>query len=93
MTSRSEGPITDFAGFEKDKAATDADGRQVAKADLIGASLKLKTLHAGVQVFFIGVGDADIQVGRVLAEATGAEFQGATEKDLAAILEAFSKYF
>jgi hypothetical protein len=29
----------------------------------------------------------------MLAEATGAEFQGTTKKDLAGVLEAFSKYF
>ena len=28
-----------------------------------------------------------------LAEATGAEFQGVAEKDLASVLEEFSKYF
>ena len=29
----------------------------------------------------------------MLSEATGAEFQGVTEKDLAKVLEEFSKYF
>ena len=29
----------------------------------------------------------------MLAEAMGAEFQGTTEKDLANLLEKFSKYF
>jgi hypothetical protein len=60
--------------------------------DVIGSSLKVPTKHP-VQVFFIGIGDADINVGRILAQATGAEYQGATEKDLAEVLEAFSKYF
>ena len=47
-----------------------------------------------IQIFFIGIGDdADLDVGRILAEATGAEFQGVAEKDLAAVLEEFSKYF
>lgn len=45
-----------------------------------------------IQVFFIGIGEgADMQVGRLLAEATGAEFQRATEKDLANVLAEFSK--
>ena len=34
-----------------------------------------------------------MDVGRILAEATGAEFQGVTEDDLANVLEEFSKYF
>ena len=47
-----------------------------------------------IQIFFIGIGDdADLDVGRMLAQATGAEFQGVTEKDLASVLEEFSKYF
>src|SRR5262249_16787979 len=92
MTSRAEVPISKFGGFEKDATATDATGQSIAKGDLVGESPRLRTTNP-VQVFFIGIGDADIQVGRLLAEATGAEFQGATEKDLAAVLEQFSKYF
>ena len=47
-----------------------------------------------IQIFFIGIGgDADLDVGRMLAGATGAEFQGVTEEDLASVLEEFSKYF
>jgi hypothetical protein len=47
-----------------------------------------------VQIFFIGIGaGADMHVGRLLSEATGAEFQGAAEDDLAEVLEEFSKYF
>jgi hypothetical protein len=65
----------------------------VPKADIVGSSLRLSTRRP-VQVFFIGIGkDADMDVGRMLSEATGAEFQGATEKDLANVLEEFSKYF
>ena len=52
----------------------------------------VETKHP-VQIFFIGIGDADLQIGRILSMATGAEFQGATEKDLAKVLELFSKYF
>ena len=47
-----------------------------------------------MQIFFIGIGDdADMQVGRLLAEATGAEFQGAREDQIAAVLAEFGKYF
>jgi hypothetical protein len=44
-------------------------------------------------VFFIGVGDADLEIGRIIAEATGAEFRGVTEEDLANVLAVFGKYF
>ena len=46
-----------------------------------------------MQIFFLGFGDADIQIGRILAEATGAEYQGSTDEDLAAVIEALSGYF
>ena len=41
----------------------------------------------------IGFGDADINVGRVLAQATGGEFQGSTDKDLSNVLEALGPTF
>ena len=40
-----------------------------------------------------GGDDADLEVGRILSQATGAEFLGVTEDDLAQVLEEFSKYF
>jgi Mg-chelatase subunit ChlD len=93
MMSRSEIAIRDYRGFEGDSFATDEGGRQVAKLDIIGRSLAMTTTHP-IQVFFIGIGeDADMEVGRMLAQATGAEFQGVTEEDLANLLEEFSKYF
>ena len=49
--------------------------------------------HDDLQVFFLGFGEADINVGRILAEATGAEYQGSTDEDLAAVIEALSGYF
>ena len=92
MMSRSEVPIQDYAGFPE-SIAIDARGSPVAKEDIIGTGLAIKTRHP-IQIFFIAIGeDADIEVGRMLAEATGAEFQGTTEEDLANLLEKFSKYF
>ena len=80
-------------GFVDDAWAVAADGGRVDKADLIGDEPVLTSRHT-IQVFFIAIGDdADLDVGRMLAEATGAEFQGVTEKDLASVLEEFSKYF
>jgi Ca-activated chloride channel family protein len=48
--------------------------------------------HA-VQIFFIGFGDADINIGRIMAQATGAEYQSSTNEDLAAVIDEFGAYF
>jgi hypothetical protein len=92
LSSRSEVPVPSCRAFENSPECVDAQGRQVNLTDVIGTNLKIPTRH-NIQVFFIGIGDADLNVGRIIAQATGAEFQGATEKDLARVLEAFSKYF
>ena len=47
----------------------------------------------GIQIFFLGFGDADFDIGRILAQATGAEFRGSTEEDLASVIEELSGYF
>jgi hypothetical protein len=93
MISCDEVPVEQFRGFEGDAAALDVNGNQVTRQDIIGCGLAINTQHP-VQVFFIGIGeDADMEVGRMLAQASGAEFQGVTEEDLAQLLEEFSKYF
>ena len=93
MMSRNEIPIRQFGGLQYDPSPVDERGARVAKEDVVGTGLAVKTRHP-IQIFFIAIGeDADIQVGRMLAEATGAEFQGVTEEDLASVLEEFSKYF
>ena len=92
MMSSSERSIREFRGCEGDGAVDDRGG-PVSRADIIGIALAMHTRHP-VQIFFIGIGDdADMQVGRVLAEATGAEFQGAREDQIAAVLAEFGKYF
>ena len=59
----------------------------------MGTRLRIETEHP-IQIFFIGIGeDADLDVGRMLAGATYAEFQGVTEEDLANLLAEFSGYF
>jgi hypothetical protein len=92
MMSRDEIAIKSFSGFQ-DEQALDADGWYVSIDKVTGHSLVIETRHP-VQIFFIGIGEgADMHVGRLLAEATGAEFQGVAEDDLAEVLEEFSKYF
>jgi Ca-activated chloride channel homolog len=92
MISSSEIVIKQFRGFEGDSAYEES-GRQIQKQEVIGSGLAIATKNP-IQIFFIGIGkDADMEVGRMLAEATRAEFQGVTEKDLAALVEEFSKYF
>ena len=93
MESKTERTIRRFGGCEGDPPAEDTRGASVVDVDVIGTRLAIETVH-DIQVFLIGIGeDADLEVGRLLAEATGAEFQGVTEEDLAALLEEFSGYF
>ena len=93
MSARDERPVLRFKGFADDSWAVTEDGGRIEKTFLIGDELATASRHS-IQVFFIGIGDdADLNVGRLLAEATSAEFQGVTEKDLARVLEEFSKYF
>ncbi len=74
------------------KECSDLTGKAVAKADVRGSGLG-NTRHP-VHIFYVGVGsDADMEVGRLLAEATADAYMRAGEKDLAAILEQFGKYF
>ena len=91
MSSRLGRPIPSYSGFENVVLARDETGRRVEKKDIVGSSLAMDTNHP-VQIFFIGIGEvADIEVGRMLAEATGAKFQGTTKEDLANLLEKFFK--
>ena len=94
MESTSEADVTYCAKRDPGKLElTDfprgADGERVDVADVRGAESKLP---GGVQVFFIGFGSADIDVGRILAGATDAEYIR-TEEDLAAVIEELSGYF
>ena len=86
---------------------TDNAGRMVSKVDIKGIGLAMPTRHP-VQIFFLGIGDdADMEIGRILAEATGADYEKTgelpgspavprvrrvRELDLARVLEEF-KYF
>ncbi len=92
VMSRNEVPVS-LAGWQGESGARDKEGNSVEKQSLIGTGLAIPTSHP-VQVFFIGIGDdADLDIGRILAGATGAEFQGVAEDDLANVLAEFSEYF
>jgi Ca-activated chloride channel homolog len=93
MTSPREVPIVRFSGLSGDSRAIDEAGGLVDKKDLIGTALAMQTRHR-IHVFFVGIGkDADLDIGRLLAEATGSAFQGTTEGGLARVIELFGKYF
>ena len=54
----------------------------------------LKIEHTTIQIFVVGIGeDSDVEVGRILAEATGAQFQDISEEDLANLIEELTGYF
>ena len=94
MMTRGEEPVRQFDGHKGESSAIVGSNRRVDKTEVIGTGLALNTRNEKIQVFFIGIGDdADLEVGRLLAEATGAEFQGVAEDDLANVLEEFSGYF
>ena len=68
-------------------------GLPVDVTEVTGIRLSLKTSN-DIQIFFIGIGEnVDLEVGRLLAQASGAEYEGAQEKDLPNVIENFSGYF
>jgi hypothetical protein len=101
MKSRDGRIISKCTGFENDKDGFDSEGRVVGKTDILGSQLAIETRHP-IQIYFIGIGnDADMEIGRILAEASGAESQRGFEVpkvqrirdvDIARVLEEF-KYF
>ena len=91
MSAMNEAPVTKFCGHEGDVAFQDGQGF-LSPGEVMGDDLIFP--HANkVQVFFLGFGDADFDIGRILAQATDAEFRGSTEEDLAAVIEELSGYF
>jgi Ca-activated chloride channel family protein len=91
MMSRDENAVEGFCGMQ-DERPVDDEGRQILVEDVNGGTLLLPHKDP-VQVFFVGFGDADVHIGRILAEATGAEYQGSTDEDLATVIEELSGYF
>ena len=93
MQSTAERPIARCSGFEGDNVCFDDQGQRVGRGQVIGTGLAIATRHR-VHVFFVGIGpDVDLEVGRMLAEATGAAYAPATDAALDKVLEQFGKYF
>jgi Ca-activated chloride channel family protein len=88
---KSEAGIS-WTGIGEALPSAESDGVVVAKGRVRGDKLLVSTAHP-VQVFFVGFGEADIDVGRVLAQATGGEYVGSTEQDLAAVITDLGPYF
>ncbi|MBI4492237.1 MAG: extracellular solute-binding protein [Chloroflexi bacterium] len=82
LTTRDERPVGTFEGTDKQD-----------KRGLVANRLVLPLRH-DAHVFAVAFGDdADLEVLRLLAEATNSTFNRATDKDLADVLERFGKYF
>jgi Ca-activated chloride channel family protein len=93
LLSKDEQAIRVCRGFESDASCSDARGRQVAKKDLVGASLAIRTEHP-IHIFFVGIGsDADMDLGCAMAEATAGVCPRTSEQGVAAVLETFGRYF
>ena len=91
MTSTAEVAIESYRGFDDD-FARDVRNRQVPKSNVVGTALAV-TQH---RVRRSSSQSARTRIWTLDASsrgATGAEFQGATEEDLAEVLEEFSRYF
>ena len=74
---------------------TDEDGRAVDLAEVRGVRLA-GGLPQSAHIYFIGIGmtNADLQVGRILAEATGSKFIGTNNvSDLETIIVVFKGFF
>lgn len=91
LASRAELTVS-MSGYV-DQYATNSRGERVDLSEVSASALALPTEYP-VQIFFIGIGgDADLEIGRLLSQGTGADFAGVTESDIASAVEEFSRYF
>jgi Ca-activated chloride channel homolog len=91
ITSGDEREVRSYSGMEG-AVPIDVDGNEHSVEDVEGQELLIDDDN-GVQVFFVGFGEANVHIGRILADATGAEYQGQPDEDLAAVIEELSGYF
>jgi Ca-activated chloride channel family protein len=92
MTTADEEEVDTFCGMDGDDGMGAAGGRTVSLEDIRGESLAVPHEN-DVQIFFLSFGTADGHIGRILAQATGAEYQDSTDENLAAVIEELSGYF
>jgi hypothetical protein len=93
LMTRDETPIRECAGFESFPICVGGNGANVNRKDVLGTGIALQTKHP-IHIFYVGIGgDADLEIGRILAEATHSAYRATTAENLAAVLEAFGKYF
>ena len=91
MISGDEVLVSSFCGMDGE-IPVDDQGRQISVQEVNGGALQLPHEHE-VQLFFLGFGEADVHIGRILAQATGAEYRGSPDEDLTAVIEELSGYF
>jgi Ca-activated chloride channel family protein len=81
-------------GFDREIQCIDENGNYVDRALVRGVSLTAVGTEA-IKVYFIGIGmnQADLDVARILAEATRSNFVGTTTDDLPTVVGVFKGYF
>jgi Ca-activated chloride channel family protein len=90
IDTRTEARVS-WTGIQDAPPSTESDAN-LPKRRVRGDQLLVETAHP-VQVFFVGFGEADIDVGRVLAQSTSGEYVGSTDQDLAAVIADLGPYF
>jgi Ca-activated chloride channel homolog len=81
-------------GFEREAQCVDENGETVDRAQVRGVRLTAEGAET-IKVYFIGIGmsQTDLDVGRILADATRSNFVGTTADDLATVVGVFKGYF
>jgi Ca-activated chloride channel family protein len=93
LMTRDETPLPQCGGFENTPTCEVANGTVVQRKDVLGTALAIETKHP-IHIFYVGIGkDADLEIGRILAEATHSAYRSTTADNLASVLELFGKYF
>jgi hypothetical protein len=93
MMTRDETALRQCAGFENSPNCIGVNGAAVPRKDVLGTAMAIETKHP-IHIFYVGIGkDADLEVGRILAEATHSAYRATTADNIASVLEAFGKYF
>jgi hypothetical protein len=93
LMTRDETPLPQCGGFAQNPTCLGPTGALVPRKDVLGTAMAIQTKHP-IHIFYVGIGkDADLEIGRILAEATHSAYRATTAENLASVLEAFGKYF